>query len=247
MIESLVHIPTAAGTVDTFICRPEKYGPWPGVIFYMDAPGIREELRDMCRRIATVGYYVMLPNLYYRHGHGITLGPDATAHGSEERQRMTALMNSLTNAQIEADTRDLLAFIDTDPEVRKRPLGCVGHCMSGPFVTVAAAAFPERFAALVSMYGVAIASDRPDSAHRRVGAIRAECYYGFGAQDELAPAAEIERLRQALVAAGTNHVIETYPDVGHAFAFPSRSARYHKPSAERHWERLFDLFRRTLH
>ena len=78
MIEQSLNIPTPSGSVDSFICYPERRRPAPGVIVYMDAPGIREELYDMARRIATVGYYVVLPNLYYRHGHGTTCGPSAT-------------------------------------------------------------------------------------------------------------------------------------------------------------------------
>jgi carboxymethylenebutenolidase len=68
MIERQVEIPTADGQMNTFICHPERFGPHPVVLFFMDAPGIREELRDMARRLGTVGYYVMLPNLYYRSG-----------------------------------------------------------------------------------------------------------------------------------------------------------------------------------
>jgi carboxymethylenebutenolidase len=244
--EQQINIATRAGSVDTFICRPEHAGPWPGIIFYMDAPGIREELRDMARRIATVGYYVVLPNLYYRHGHGTTLSAEATVQGSPERARMQSLMSSLSNRQIAEDTDDLLTFIDRQPEVRKGPLGCVGYCMSGPFVTVAGSHFPERFGAIASLYGVKIANDNPDSSHLGVGRIRGEAYYGFGETDELTPSADIERLRHALEAAKTRAIIEIYPGVGHGFAFPSR-AKYDKPSAERHWERLFDLFRRNLH
>ena len=68
MREEIVDIATAGGSMETFICRPERGGPWPPVFFLMDAPGIRGELHDMARRLATVGYFVMLPNLYpYRH------------------------------------------------------------------------------------------------------------------------------------------------------------------------------------
>ncbi len=63
MREVEIGIQTADGTMDTFICHPEEGGPFPAVIMYMDAPGIREELRDMARRIGTVGYFVVLPNL----------------------------------------------------------------------------------------------------------------------------------------------------------------------------------------
>ena len=67
MIEKEIDLQTRDGAMNTFITHPEEGGPHPLVIFYMDAPGKREELHDMARRIATVGYYVMLPNLYYRH------------------------------------------------------------------------------------------------------------------------------------------------------------------------------------
>ncbi|TDM99205.1 hydrolase, partial [Lactobacillus crispatus] len=65
MIEKQIDIPTRDGAMSTFLCHPGRHGPHPIVIFFMDAPGIREELRDMARRLASVGYYVMLPNLYY--------------------------------------------------------------------------------------------------------------------------------------------------------------------------------------
>src|SRR5689334_25138643 len=68
MIDQQVDIQTADGRVSTFVTHPERGGPYPLILFYMDAPGIREELRDMARRFATVGYCVMLPNLYYRAG-----------------------------------------------------------------------------------------------------------------------------------------------------------------------------------
>ena len=64
MIDSQVEIETKDGKTTTFITHPERGGPFPVVIFYMDAPAIREELRDMARRLATSGYYVMLPNMY---------------------------------------------------------------------------------------------------------------------------------------------------------------------------------------
>src|SRR5712692_6774928 len=112
MIEKQVDIPTRAGSMDTFICHPERRGPWPGIIFYMDAPGIREELRDMARRLATAGYYVLLPNLYYRAGRGTALDQSALTEGSPERERMWGLLRSLSSELVAEDTQSLLAFID---------------------------------------------------------------------------------------------------------------------------------------
>jgi carboxymethylenebutenolidase len=245
MIEKFPTLSTTAGGMDTFVCHPEHPGPWPVVIFYMDAPGIREELRDMVRRIATVGYYVMLPNLYYRHGTGTVLAPAASDPNSPERRRMFELLKSMTNAMAVEDTTALLAFIDDDPAARKTRLGALGYCMGGPFVVTAAGRFPERFAAAASIHGVALMTDRPDSPHLLAGKIRGELYFAWAELDQHAPLGEIEPLRAALDRAGAKFEIEVFAQADHGFAFPQRAC-YAKAAAERHWERLFALFARTL-
>lgn len=245
MIEKTVEIRTKDGTVDTFICHPERNGPHPAVIFYMDAPAIREELRDMARRIATVGYYVMLPNLYYRAGHGLELGPRASQENTPERKRMFELASSLNNGMIMDDTEGLLAYVDAQKEAKKGPMGCVGYCLSGQFVVSAAGRFPDRFAAAASYYGVGMATDRPDSPHLLATKIKGELYIACAEIDRYAPMSMIEMLRGSLQKAGTKFEIELYPGTEHGFAFPLRQC-FNKPAAERHWERLFALFRRNL-
>src|SRR5262245_9821845 len=96
MIEATVDITTADGSMDTFVCCPERDLPYPAVCFLMDAYGIREELRDMARRLATVGYYVLLPNLYYRAGRHTIFGPDVNEAGSPEHTRMRAIRTTMT-------------------------------------------------------------------------------------------------------------------------------------------------------
>src|SRR6202795_3608932 len=126
MIEKQADVPTKAGRMDTFICHPERRGPWPGIIFYMDAPGIREELRDMARRLATLGYYVMLPNLYYRAGV-MELGPLPADPEAPERKRMFELMGSLDIAMVMEDTRSLLAYADGQAAAAADLAGSVGY------------------------------------------------------------------------------------------------------------------------
>jgi carboxymethylenebutenolidase len=245
MIEKQLDIATKAGKIDTFICHPERRGPWPAIIFYMDAPGIREELRDMARRLATVGYYVLLPNLYYRAGRGTTVDQSALTEGSPERQRMWDLLRSLSNHLVAEDTEALLAFIDAQREAKKGPLGCVGYCMSGPFVFTAAGRFPERFAATASIYGAGLITDRPDSPHLLVPRITGEIYFACAETDKYAPLPLVAELKRTLERAGTVAEVEIFPGTEHGFAFPQRHC-YHKAAAETHWERLFDLFRRRL-
>ena len=145
MIEQQLDIPTRDGATTTFICHPERGGPHPVILFYMDAPAIREELRDMCRRLASAGYYVVLPNLYYRSGV-MELGSFTGPNDGATRARMMELMASLTIPLIMSDTEALLAFIDSQPAARAGSVGAVGYCMSGQYAVNAATHFPGRAA-----------------------------------------------------------------------------------------------------
>ena len=247
MREAEVSIHTDDGDMDMFVCRPEEGGPFPAVVFYMDAPGIREELRDMARRIATVGYYVALPNLYYRRGREGDYGFDVLRIRDDdgELQKMFAAMNSLTNADVVADTEPLLAYLEAEAEAAAGPKGCVGYCMSGRFVMAVAAAYADDFAAIASYYGVGIVTEADDSPHLTVAAIKGEVYLAFAEEDVYVPDAVLQALPGIMESSGVAHRIEIYPGTVHGFAFPQRPA-YDKPAAERHWERLFALFARRL-
>jgi len=244
MFEQQIEIPTKDGQTITFICHPERDGPHPVIIFYMDAPAIREELRDMARRLATSGYYVLLPNLYYRSG-AMELGPLPADPDAPERKRMAELMQSLSIDKIMDDTAALLAFIDKQAAAKPGAMGCVGYCMSGQFAINAAARFPERFAAAASIYGTYLMTDRADSPHLAAHKAKAELYFACAEFDRWAPMEMIEPLTQAVAGAPAGAEVEFYPGVHHGFAFPKRPA-YDKASAERHWERLLALFRRRL-
>jgi carboxymethylenebutenolidase len=241
VIEAEVDVETRDGAMNTFVTHPEEGGPFPPVLFYMDAPGKREELHDMARRIATVGYYVALPNLYYRRAR--TFAMERTDEGMK---RMFEMMSHLSNTKVAEDTEALLRFVDGQAQARRGTVGAVGYCMSGPFVLAAAAHFPERFAATASIYGARLISDAPDSAHRTVARITGELYLACAEIDRWAPRKQIDELERILEKAGVRHRIEWYPGAEHGFAFPERQGVYHKASAERHWERLFALFERNL-
>ncbi|HEY9218510.1 MAG TPA: dienelactone hydrolase family protein [Phenylobacterium sp.] len=244
MIEAQVEIPAADGAVTTFICHPERYGPHPVILFFMDAPGIREELRDMSRRLASVGYYVMLPNLYYRAGV-MELGRLPADPDAPERRRMFELMEGLSIEMVMRDTAALIAYLDGQPAAKAGPIGCVGYCMSGQFSINAAANFPDRVAAAASMYGTYLVTDRPDSPHKVAAQAKAELYFACAETDRWAPMETVEALQAAIAALPIEAEVEIYPKTEHGFAFPQRPA-YDKPAAERHWERLFALYRRRL-
>jgi carboxymethylenebutenolidase len=239
MIDRHLDIPTKDGLMNTFITHPEEDGPHPLVVFLMDAPGKREELHDMARRLGSAGYYVMLPNLYYRRLREFDVA-------SSTREIMFEHMDSLTNAMVCEDIQVLIDFAGQDVAARGGKMGCVGYCMSGPFAFAAAAAFPERMAASASFHGVRLLLDSDDSPHLDAVQINGEVYFGCAETDEYAPQSMIDALDQYLASVGTNYRIEIYADTEHGFVFPLREGRYHKASAERHWERLLAMYKRCL-
>ena len=242
MIEQHLDIPTADGMMNSFVVHPEEGGPHPVVLFYMDAPGKREELHQMARRIAAVGYCVVLPNLYYRESPDFWLAE----RSAPAMARMFALMAALDAKTTACDTRAMLDYVDVLPAADATRIAAVGYCMSGPFVVWAAAAFPERFRAIASIHGANMATDKPDSPHRVVQQVQCESYFACAEIDKWAPPADIEALGTMLEAAGKPHRIEWYPGVEHGFVFPLRAGIYDQTAAERHWERLFSLFARSL-
>lgn len=244
MHERQLDIETKDGRTTTFIVHPDRGGPHPIILFYMDAPAIREELRDMARRLATSGYYVMLPNLYYREGV-MELGPLPMDPEAPERKRMFALMESLTIAKIMSDTDALLAFAAKDPAAAKGKIGAVGYCMSGQYAINVAAHIPDRVAAAASVYGVRLITEKPDSPHTVARKAKAELYFACAETDRWMPLDQIDPLKRALKEANATAEVEIYPGVEHGFAFPARAV-YNKAAAERHWERLLALFRRRL-
>src|SRR5215831_621640 len=119
MIEKTLDIRTKDGALETFVCHSERNGPYPAVFFLMDAHGVREELKDMARRLGTVGYYVLLPNLYYRAGRDTTYGPDVQEEGSAEHTRMRAVRTKMTIPPVMNDISAMLAFAGQQNEVKK--------------------------------------------------------------------------------------------------------------------------------
>ena len=242
MIEKHLDVPTADGSMNTFVVYPEEDGPHPVVLFYMDAPGKREELHDMARRLASVGYYVILPNLYYRSSRDFWLKERTDAAMVD----MFKLMDSLGRRTTVVDTAALLKFADAQPEANAARIGAVGYCMSGPFVMWAAAEFPGRINSIASIHGANMATNKPDSPHLMAPKIKCESYFACAEIDKWAPPADIQQLETSLKSAGVAHRVEWYPAVEHGFVFPKRVGIYNMPAAERHWERLFALFKRTL-
>jgi carboxymethylenebutenolidase len=242
MIETEATIATRDGRMPTWIVHPDEGGPFPLVVYYMDALGIREELRDMCRRFASVGYGVYLPNLYYRDG-GLSFDGASLAWGQQD-PAMVALNDGLSMARTVSDSAAVLDHARHNAAIRF-PAAAIGYCMGGRHALAAAATYPALITAMASLHGGRLVTDGADSPHRLIAEIGAETYFGWAHDDPVAPASHAKVVEAALAARGLPYRLEWLAGAQHGFTFPERFC-YHKPAAERVWSRLFDLFSRTL-
>ncbi len=240
MIERQVEIATPEGSMTTFVFHPEEDGPHPVVLYLMDAPSIRPALKDMASRLATAGYYVMLPYLYYRGGPFREFGAS-----DEDMHARRDLMGTITTTGIVSDANALLAFAANDPAARGGKVGAVGFCMSGRWVLAVAQGIPDRVSAVASIHGAWLVSDAEDSAHRNLDRITAEVFFGWCDNDATAPREHVPIMRQALEDAGIRYRIDFIEDAVHGYA-PPGTERYHRARSEQHWERVHALLKRNL-
>ena len=237
MIERQVEIQTPEGSMTTFEYHPEEGGPYPIVLYLMDAPSIRPALRDMASRLATAGYYVLLPFLFYRVTPYHELDPD------EDRR---SLMQSVTRHGIIPDAEALLDFAAKNEKADSDgKIGAVGFCMSGPLVMALAQTWPDKVAAIASVHGAWVVTHEDDSPHKQIDQIKAEVYFGWADEDPTATEDEMKIMDQAMSDAGINYRIDFMKGAMHGFA-PPGGDRYNREAAEKHWERVHAMFRHNL-
>ena len=239
MIERRIEVRTPEGDMTTFVLHPEHDGPHPVVLYLMDAPSIRPALRDMASRLATAGYYVMLPYLFYRGGPYREFG-----QSDEDMHARRDLMASVTPTNVVGDAEALLSVADADPAARDGVVGAVGFCMSGGLVISLARALPDRVAAVASIHGAWMVRDSPDSPHLGLDAVKAEVHLAWVDGDPTAPTETIPVMREALEAAGVRYTFDLVTDAVHGFAPPGE--RYDRAASELHWERVHSLLGRNL-
>lgn len=252
MKERFVEIETPSGRMETFITHPEQDGPFPAVIVYMDVWGVREELFEIARRIGTVGYYCMVPDLYYREGrvrHEFRNDKNEMISlltlDEERKQRVVAPGRRLSNAMVVDDTGAILDFLGKGEPVRPGGVGVVGYCMGGRHVLCVAGHYPERIRASASLHGTNLMTDAPDSPHLLAKQFRGELYCGFAETDPWAPLSMVKQLDELLRPCPVTYRYEFHKGAEHGYALPNRDI-FHRPAAARDWELIFAMFHRQL-
>ncbi|HEY9331782.1 MAG TPA: dienelactone hydrolase family protein [Streptomyces sp.] len=238
-----LHIPTADGRADAFAAFPDDGERHPGVLMYPDAFGIRPVLRDMACELAGHGYYVLVPNIFYRYGPTPVI--ELPEHiGAEERPAVFAQLMPMIEAHTgeralgDADADAYLGFLTDRPESDAGPVAVTGYCIGGLLATRTAVAHPGRVAALAAFHGP-VGADGTDGFAK----LTAEVHFGHAASD-LTPEALAE-LNRGLDAAGVNYTSEIYPGSVHGFTMSDTDA-FDAGALRQHWDRLLPLLGAAL-
>ena len=240
-----VDVKTPDGTADAYFVHPGE-GKHPGVLMWPDIFGLRPAFRQMARRLAEAGYAVLVPNPFYRTKHAPTAPENPDFNDAPTRNALMSLAGTLNPATTVTDARAFVAWLDSQPSVdRKRKMGTMGYCMTGPFTMRAAAALPDRIGAGASFHGGGLVTDKPDSPHLLVPQIHAQYLFAIAANDDQRQPEAKTVLREAFEKAKVPAEIEVYDGALHGWC-PPDSRVYNDAQAEKAWSRMLALFKTAL-
>jgi carboxymethylenebutenolidase len=240
-----VDIDTPDGVADAYLARADDR-PCPGVLFVMDAYGLRPVIAEMVERIASWGYVVLAPNVLYRAGRSPVL-PLPDLRDPEQRasffQSVKPLIGQLTPERIAADGGAYLDYLER--AAAPGPVAITGYCMGARVGWRIAAAHPDRVAALAGFHAGGLVTEAPDSPHLSAPKVSAELYFGFADEDPSMSAEQIATFERALDDAGSSYRSEVYEGARHGYTMAD-GAVYDEAASERHYRELGTLLERTL-
>ena len=238
-------IATLDGVCPVVLATPPGDGPWPGIVMYPDAGGARAAIQGMAERLASLGYAVLLPDVYYRNGAWAPFDMTAVFGDAAERNRLFAMMKAITPDVVAADAQAFFGYLAGRPEVTGDRFGTTGYCMGGRMSLVVAGRVPDRVAAAMSFHGGGLASDHdPRSPPLLADTIQPAVYVGGAENDPSYTPEQSAMLDAVLTAAAVEHVIEWYP-AAHGFAVPDNGP-YDRNAAEKHWRAMEAFFAEHL-
>ena len=242
--ESEVKIKTPDGTCDAYFVHPAS-GAAPGVIMWPDILGLRPAARQMGKRLAESGYAVIVVNPFYRSKPAPVIPNGAKFSDPAVRSIVMPLAGTMTAATTVTDATAFVAFLDSQAAVDKRKkIGTIGYCMSGPFTMRAAAAVPDRVGAGASFHGGGLVTKNPDSPHLLAPKMKAQFLFAIAENDDQRDPSAKTILKETFEAAKVPAEIEVYP-AQHGWCPPDMEP-YNEAQAERAWARLLVLFGKAL-
>jgi carboxymethylenebutenolidase len=244
VIEQKTAVKAADGTAESFVYTPGG-GKFPGVLFYTDLFGIRPASQDMARRVAAAGYTVMMPNVFYRYGKLPLLDFEFQMGEERSMKALGALFGALSGANMESDAPHYVDALLERDDVKGGKIAVVGYCFTGAMALRTGAVEPDKIAAAASFHGGRLVTDDACSPHACIPQVKGELYFGHAVEDQSATPAQIAKLDDTLKGWGGKFQSEMYEGARHGWTVKGRDV-YDEKQAERHYEKLFDLLKRTI-
>jgi carboxymethylenebutenolidase len=231
-----VKIPVADGEMPAYRAMPDKGGPFPTVLVVQEIFGVHEHIKDICRRLAKLGYLAIAPELYARQGD---------VSGMENIQEIIAnVVSKVPDAQVMSDLDATAAWAAKSGEGDTKRLAVTGFCWGGRIVWLYSAHNPDVKAG-VAWYGRIVgAADELHPKHPLdiAADLKAPVLGLYGGADMGIPTDTVEQMREALKAAKQPSEIVLYPDTPHGF-YADYRATYRQEQAEDGWKRLQAWFK----
>jgi carboxymethylenebutenolidase len=242
--------PGAAGTeINAYLARPADASSHAGIIVIHEAGGLGDHIRDICNRMANIGYVALGVDLFTREG-----GPPDTSDTQAMMQRLFSMSDELALGDLEG-AADYLRGLDG---VTGR-IGCVGFCMGGRYTLLFACA-SDKLTAAVDCWGGFIDSATFDerSTERRPTPplelveehLQCPLLAAVGAEDhnpspELADELRERALRSPAGRSGQEIKVDVYDGAGHAF-FADYRPSYRREPAAKLWREIVPFLQRHL-
>jgi carboxymethylenebutenolidase len=242
----IVDISTQDGVADAYLSLPPGQNEsHPGVLFLMDAFGLRPRIEEMVDRIAVRGFVVLAPNVLYRAGPASNMKMPDLEDPAQRDPFFAKLRPAMAQLTPERIVSDGAAYLDYLGDLASPPFAVTGYCLGGRVGWRITAAYPQRVAALAAFHAGGLVSDDEDSPHLSASAISAELYLGHADNDQSMTPEHVAALEQALEEAGVRYRSELYEGAAHGYTM-SDTAAYDETAAERHFTELFALLDRTM-
>jgi len=246
MTHTKLDVTTADGTMDVYLHAPAGSGPFPTVIIYPDAFGIRASMQDVGERLAKEGYLAVVVNTLYRSGDFAPFNPKTAFNDPPERQRLMGYMGKADGASIMKDAQSLLDALKKEPRAKSDHVAFMGYCMGGRLAFIAASTFGDRVALSAAFHPGRIVTDQPDSPHLNVSNVKGRVYLGVADNDQSFTPEAQATLKKVLDDSKVHYELEVYTDKLHGYAVTD-SHVYDQAANERHWKKLLELLKETLH
>jgi carboxymethylenebutenolidase len=231
-----ISIPAADREIPGYRAMPAKGGPFPVILVVQEIFGVHEHIRDLCRRLAKVGYMAIAPDLYVRQGN--------PAEISDMKELFSKIVSKVPDAQVLSDLDATVAYAKASGHGNTDKLGITGFCWGGRIVWLYAA-HSAQLKAGVAWYGKLVgeaSTNTPRHPIDIVAELKVPVLGLYGGADQGIPVDTVERMRAACKAAGKECEFVVYPDTPHAFNADYRPS-YRAEAAKDGWSRMLAFLR----